>query len=214
MGLSAAAAGCSRHVEAPRVFGAKETYDYLKKVGSVRVLINIDNKERIPAMIRGQDVTKLMGQGAKTEEYKHTLSSLPPNGVDPEALKFTQNFVAILDSYRSVCSDSAELFREIRESNARQGGPLTVLPPIIHGSDSYQTDTIGTVDSLLDSMNPMDMTAKAGAVFLQPIVDRLRDDREKLRSAKVAHHDFTERLKVQFKDRYPGLDWTSREILP
>ena len=213
-GALMAASGCSHHQEAPRVFGAKQTYDYLQKVGLVRVLINAGNKDRIPAMIRGEDITKLGAEGVKIGEYKHTLSALSPEGVDTDALKFTRNFEAILDSYATVCFDSAERFREIKESNARQTGPGAPLPPIRYALESAQTDTLGTVDAMLDSVGRMDTTAKPGGVFLPPIVDKVRDDREGLASAKVAHHDFSEKLKEELKERYPGLDWSAKEILP
>ena len=214
VGVLAASVGCSRHDDAPRVFGAAETYSYLQKVGQIRVLINADNKERIPAMIRGQDHVMLGAQAKKIDEYGHTLSMLSSNRVDPDAVTFTKNFETILDSYKSVCLDSAELYREIKKANARPSGPIIVLPAIRPGTEPYQTDTIGTIDSLLESLGRMDSAARTGAVFLQPIVDKLRDDRDKLRSAKVAHHEFTKKLKAEFPQRYPDLDWTSKEILP
>ncbi|HXQ81463.1 MAG TPA: hypothetical protein VN775_09130 [Opitutaceae bacterium] len=214
VGVLAASAGCSRHDEPPRVFGATETYAYLQRVGLIRALINTDNKDRIPAMIRSQDVALLGAQSEKTDEYRHTLSTLKPSGVDPDALTFTKNFEAILDSYKSVCLDSAELFREIKKANARPSGPTIVLPEIRFGTEAYQSDTIGTIDSLLESLDRMDAGAASGAVSLRAIVERVREDRDKLRSAKVAHHEFTSKMKAEFPQRYPDQDWTSKEILP
>jgi hypothetical protein len=214
IGVLAACVGCTRRDEASKAFRAAETHSYLQKVGQIRVLINSDNKERIPAMIRGQDLVMLGAQGEKTDEYEHTLSTLRSTGVDPDAVTFTKNFEAILDSYKAVCLDSAELFREIKKANARASGPAIALPGLSPGGEPYKGDTIAAIDLLLESLARMDSAARAGTVFLQPMVDKVRDDRDRLRSAKVAHHEFTKKLKAEFPLRYPDLDWTSKEILP
>jgi hypothetical protein len=214
IGVLAAAAGCTRHDDATKIFGSSLTHDYLKKVGQVRSLINTDNRDRIPGMIRGQDYSMLRGQAAKIEGYMHTLASLGTNGVDPDALKFMQNFAAILDGYKSVCLDSAELFREVKEARSRQPTPGVSPPELKFSLESSQTDTIGALDALLESADRMDATARVGAIFLEPIVSKVRDDRDKLRSAKAVHHDFTQKIKADFAQRYPGVDWTHKEILP
>ena len=213
-GTLAAVAACAPRQEAPKLYDAKATYEYLRDIGRVRALSNADNKERIPAMIRNGDAAMLAGQGAKTEDYKRTLAAIPAAGVDPDALTFGRNFAAILDSYRSVCADSAELFRELKASEAGPPASSPALPQIRFGTQAYQTDTIGTVDSLLESVGRMDTGAKPGGVLLQPIVAKLRLDRDSLRAAKVAHHDFTAKLKTELARRYPGRDWNAKEILP
>ena len=214
-GVLAAAVGCSRHGDAPKVFGATQTHNYLLRVGQIRAVINTDNKERIPGMIRGQDVALLDAQATKTEGYMHSLAALDATGVDPEALKFAHNFADILDAYKSVSLDLAELFREMKKANVRPPAPpANPLLRIKFGSEPPQGDTIGAVDALLDSIGRMDTTEKTGAVFFKPIVNRVRDDKERLRLAKVAHHEFTQTLKADLAKRYAGLDWTSKEILP
>ena len=214
LGMLAALAACARRDEAPTAYDAASTYGFLQKVGRVRSLINADNKERIPAMIRGRDEMMLSAEGAKTEEYKRSLAGLGSVGVDPDALTFARNFGAILDSYRDVCVDSAELFRELRASNARPPAQAPAPPTIRIGAEANPNDTIGTVDALLESMDRMDAGAKSGAISLQPIVDKVREDRDRLRSAKIAHHDFTVKLKAALARRYPGRDWGAKEILP
>ena len=210
----AAAVGCSRQGEAPRAYDAAKTYGYLQRVGRVRSLMNADNRDRIPAMIRGRDSVMLGAEARKTEEYKRTLAGIGSEGVDPDALKFTRNFEAILDSYRTVCADSAELFREMGQERPRP--PAVAAAPLVIriGVDTSQVDTIGAVDSLLDSMDRVDTSPKAGSAFLKPILNKVRDDRDRLRSAKVAHHDFTVTMKAEFLKWYPGRDWNSKEILP
>jgi hypothetical protein len=217
IGILAAFAGCSRHEEAPKVFGATQTHNYLLKVGQIRAVVNADNKERIPGMIRGQDVALLDAQAAKTEGYMHSLEAIDTNGVDPEALKFAHNFAEILGAYKSVSLDLAELFREMKTANARLPAPSPPANPLLgikFGPEPPQGDTIGAVDVLLQSISRMDTTAKAGGPFFQPMVNRVRDDREKLRSSKVAHHEFAQTLKAELAKRYGGLDWTSKELLP
>lgn len=210
----AAAVGCSRQDDAPRPYDAAQTFSYLQRVGRVRQLVNLDNRERIPAMIRSRDSVMLNAEGAKTEEYKRAVAGLATGGVDPDAIKFTRNFEAILDSYRSVCMDSSELFREMGREGPKAAALAGSIPVIKVGAEAAQSDTIGAVDSLLDSMDRMDTGAKAGSVFLQPILNKVRDDRDKLRSAKAAHHDFTVKLKAELVRWYPGKDWSSKEILP
>jgi hypothetical protein len=165
-------------------------------------------------MIRNRDSVMLATEGAKADEYKRTLAGLGPEGVDPEALTFARNFEAILDSYRSVCMDSAELFREMGQESPRPPALAVALPAIRLGTEASQSDTIAAVDSLLDSMGRTDTSAKPGSVFLQPILNNVRDDRDRLRAAKVTHHDFTVKLKAELLKWYPGKDWGSKEILP
>jgi hypothetical protein len=214
VGVLAACAGCSRSEGTQKAFGAKETFGYLQKVGQIRLLINTDNKERIPAMIRGQDIMMLGAQGTKADEYKQTLLALNPSRVDPDALTFAKNFEAILDSYKSVCVDAAELFREIKAANARPSGPHIDLPTATFGSQANQIDTIGAIDWLLESLGRTDINSKGEAFSLQPIISKVREDRDKLRSAKMSHHEFTDKLKAELPLRYPDLDWASKEILP
>jgi hypothetical protein len=209
-----AAAGCSRPVEPPKVYTAAETHSYLQKLGQIRALINADNKDRIPGMIRGRDIATLSAQAAKIEGYMGSVAALPTNGVDPDVMKFTQNFEAILDAYKSVCLDSAELFREMKTANVQPPAPGGPLSDIKFWSASGPTDAIGAVDALLKSMDRMDTSAKAAVVFLQPIINRVSDDADKLRTTKDAHHEFTKKAKAELAQRYPGFDWTSKEILP
>jgi hypothetical protein len=205
IGLLAAAAGCSGHDAAPLPPGAQETHDYLVEVGRIRALANADNKERIPAMIRGEDAAMLESEGARTEEYKLSLAKIGSKDVDPDALRFTRNFVAILDSYRSACADLAELFRAIKAA---------AVPAITFGPETDNADTLGMLNSMLEPGGWIDSAAKGGAPSLQPILSKVRDDRERLRSAKAVHHDFTQAMRAQFAERYSGLDWASKEILP
>jgi hypothetical protein len=46
------------------------------------------------------------------------------------------------------------------------------------------------------------------------MVQKLRDDREKLLAAKEVHHLFTLKVKADFAQRYPSQDWAAKEILP
>lgn len=214
IGVLAAAAGCSGQDAQLQPIGAQQTHDYLRQVGRIRSLANVDNKERIPAMIRGGDAAMLESEGARTEEYQQSLAKIGSNGVDPDALRFTRNFEAILDSYRSACTDLAELFRAIKEADAGAPGQEAGLPEIRFGPELDKADTLGMLNSMLEPAGWADSAAKKGGASLQPILNKVREDREKLRTAKDAHHEFTRAIKAGFADRYPGLDWTSKEILP
>ena len=51
-------------------------------------------------------------------------------------------------------------------------------------------------------------------VLLAPSIENVRRDREDLRAAKQAHHDFSVRVKADFLRRYPGIDWNAKDVLP
>ena len=54
----------------------------------------------------------------------------------------------------------------------------------------------------------------SGSSLDPALVDKVRGDLATLRKAKSAHHEFTETLKVNLAERFPGRDWTAKEILP
>jgi hypothetical protein len=212
LALLAPAAACSRQPASG--FTGDQTRQYLIAVGRVRKVINNDNRERMPALIRGQDLEMLGDEANRIEKDKQDLLKLPAAGVDPGAVEFVRHFLAILDAYKAVCVDTGELLREVIRDDAANGGPSPLMPAIKSGLQIVQPDTISTVGSLVDRLDQLDAAAKEHAVFLNPIAARVREDRDKLAAAKQAEHAFTAKAKLDLAARYPDIDWTSRELLP
>jgi hypothetical protein len=212
--LVAALAGASRLEAGPPAASGEATRVFLIKVGQIRARTNAANRDRIPGLIRGQDEAELAAEAARMEEDARSLSASPTAEVDAEAVAFTRNFTAILQAYRAVCLDTAEMFREIRTETARPSDPDRRPPALKFDPATYQRDTLGTLNSLLDSLGH----ARAGdadrLMFLAASMEMVRRDRDDLRSAKQAHHDFTVKMRADFVQRYPGFDWNSKDVLP
>jgi hypothetical protein len=212
--LAAALAGGTRLEAGPSAASGDETRIFLMKVGQIRARTNADNRDRIPGLIRGQDEAELAAEAARMEEDAHSLGAIPPAEVDAEAVAFTRNFVAILQAYRAVCLDTAEMFREIRTETARQSDPDRRPLALKFDPATYQRDTLGTLNSLLDSLSRARAADADRLMFLAASMEMVRRDRDDLRSAKQAHHDFTVKMKADFVQRYPSLDWNSKDVLP
>jgi hypothetical protein len=214
-GVLAVAAGCSRS-EAP----VKATYDgpstrsFLLLVGQVRSQMNNDNKERIPALISGVDAAMLDDQASKLAVLKQSLSKFPTDRVDPDAVQFAQDLEGILDAYQSVCKDSAELYREVARQDEAIQGEEPRMPGIKAAIRAPQVDTLGAVAALVDAMEHAGQTKKPAYMSSDGMVQKLRDDHERLLSSKESHRLFTLKVKADFAKRYPDQDWTAKEILP
>jgi len=189
---------------------ADTTYRYLREVGRVRSLVNTDNRTEIPALLQGSDPAALGAKAKELEGHRHDLDNIDPTDVDPDAVQFKTNFNVIVGAYKSICADSAELFRAVAAADAKPGSSR-VLHPKGGKLDLQTNDTLGAVDSLLAIL---DRAGGAGRASLQPVMDKLRADEDQLRKAKDAHHDFTQKLKSELTDRYQGTDWSTRDILP
>ncbi len=208
-----AVSACPAQDSGSKFASADTTYRYLTEIGRIRSQVNTDNKETIPELIQGQDPVALHDQAKKMEGYKQSLDAIDPTDVDSEAVLFKANFSAIVDAYKSICADSAELYKEVATADAKPGAS-----PMLHPRGArFQlmlNDTLGAVDSLLAVLNEVDPASNASRAALQPIVDKLHADTDRLRKAKDTHHDFTQKIKADFTDRYQGTDWTNRDILP
>jgi hypothetical protein len=210
---AAAVSVCAAQDTGSKFASADTTYRYLTEVGRIRTQVNTDNKETIPALLQGQDPVALRDQAKKLDVYKQALDGIDPTDVDSEAVQFKANFSAIVDAYKSICVDSAELYKQVAAADAKPGAS-----PMLHQQGArFQlmlNDTLGAVDSLIAIMAQVDPESNASRAALQPLVDKLHADEDTLRKAKDTHHDFTQKIKSEFTDRYQGTDWTNRDILP
>jgi hypothetical protein len=216
----AGAVGCSRQ-EAPKAGdgagtgGEAETFKYLQEVGAIRTQVNADNRERIPDLLSTLDSAQLGDEAARIEGYRQSLAKLDVLQVDPGAVTFEQNFEHILEAYKAVCLDSAELFRDAKKINDQHPGSEPIFLNSDGKIDLNRNDTSGAVDSLLAIVDNTPKASNDSGSSLDPaLVDKVRGDLATLRKAKSAHHEFTETLKVNLAERFPGRDWTAKEILP
>ncbi len=212
--LGATLAGCSPPPDSAKGPAAEETRAYLKQVGQIRARINAENRDQIPVMIRTQDRAQLADEAARCGEDARTLAALPAGRVDPDALKFTRNFAAILEAYQTACLDAAELFRKLKEEQARSTDPVLGPPDLKFDPADDQRDTLLTLNVLLDHLTRTGASDRVRWALLAPSIEQLRGDRDRLRSAKETHHDFTLKLRPDLARRYPGTDWTSKDLLP
>lgn len=208
-GVLAGAAACSR-----TGFDGPATYRYLERVGQIRTQMNADNKDRIPASIHGTDFVALGNEATRIEQLKQSVNALPTEGVDPDAVQFARNFSNILDAYKSTCSDSAELFREVVHRDETNAGTPPLMPELRSGQKEGQIDTLGAVGAMLDAEAQLAVPAASGNSTFEPVALKVRDDLKKLEEAKGTHHEFTLKLKADFAQRYPDKDWASKDILP
>jgi hypothetical protein len=194
----ACACGCSRSGGPgdPAVQGAAETRIFLQQLVQVRGLINADNADRIPAMIRGEDSTMLTEQVLRFGQYRQTLSKLDPSRVDAQVLQLGRSVEGLLGAYRSVCLDSAELFREIVELDSKQPERGPMAPAIKNAMASSQGDTLAALDSLIEATGDLDTSPNGSAVFLVPVLNAVRGDRAKLKLAIDAQQELARQIKT------------------
>jgi hypothetical protein len=209
----AAVSVCAAQDSGAKFASADTTFRYLTEVGRVRTQVNTDNRETIPGLLQGQDPAALRDQAKKMDGYRQSLDAIDSTDVDSEAVQFKTNFGAIVDAYKSICVDSAELYSQVAADDAKPGAS-----PMLHASDAklelMLNDTLGAVDSLLLILEQVDPASNPARAALQPTVDKLRADVDSLRKAKDVHHDFTQKIKGEFTDRYQGTDWSNKDILP
>jgi hypothetical protein len=215
-GVLVAAFGCARSGSAEKqAYDGASTRSFLFLVGQVRSQMNSDNKERIPALIGGADAAMLDNQASRMGVLKQSLSKFAMDNVDPDAVQFAQNVGGIIDLYQAACKDSAELYREIARQDESVPGQRPRMATIRTAMRSApQADTLGALAALADTVEHAPGSANPKFMSSAGIVQKLRDDRDRLVAAKESHHAFTSKLKSDLAQRYPGQDWNAKEILP
>jgi hypothetical protein len=204
---------CPAQDSGSKFASADTTFRYLTEIGRIRAQVNTDNKEMIPGLIQGQDSGALRDEAKKLAGYKQSLDGIDPTDVDSEAVQFKTNFSAIVDAYKAICLDSADLYKQVAAADAKPGAS-PMLHPKGERLQLILNDSLGAVDSLLQILSEVDPASNPSRAALQPQVDKLHADVDGLRKAKDVHHDFTQKIKAEFTDRYQGTDWTNRDILP
>jgi hypothetical protein len=215
-GVLVAAFGCTRSGSAEKqAYDGASTRSYLLLVGQVRSQMNSDNKERIPALICGVDTAMLDNQASRLGVLKQSLSNFATAGVDPDAVQFAQSVGGIIDLYQAACRDSAEMYREIAHQDSSLPGQKPRMPAIraaMRGAP--QADTLGALSALADTMDRAGSSSNPGYMSSAGLVQKLRDDHDRLVAAKDSHHALTGKVRADFTQRYPGQDWNAKEILP
>lgn len=193
----ALASGCSRQgAGAP----AQETRIFLQQVVHVRAQLSSDSDGRIPAMIRGQDTALLTDEVLTLGRYRLALSNLNPGGVDPKAVQLRQAVLDLIEAHRTVCLDTAEFFREVGESDAKQPGRPAMAPAIRSALQASAGDTLATLDRLIEATGGLDMSPNGHAVFLAPMANTIRIDRMSLKSASDLQSALARQIRVDSSD--------------
>ena len=181
----ACAWGCSRSGDGP---GARQTRAFLEQVVNVRAQMSADDTSRIPSMLRRGDAIMMTDQVVRIARYRQTLSKLDPAHVDPKVVRLQLGMEALLDAFRFVCLDSAELFTEVKERDSRQPERTPLAPAILSAMRLSRGSTVAALDSLLDALGELD-TSPGGVLDLAPIIGSVRSDQAKLRRALEAQQD-------------------------
>jgi hypothetical protein len=193
-----------------------KTYHYLREVGRVRALYNTDASERIPSEIRGSNPREIQRQlseaARRIEQYKQTLIGLSADGVDPAAVKFTQDLEAFFDSVKSLYIDTSALVTAFHARNrGPEINPMTVIELLAF---AYLGNVRGTVEAsteVLDTIQRQNFTSEQ---FLRPYVEKVRSDREQIVATRDTLHQQAAQDKSDFTQRFPDQDWTLVEVLP
>jgi hypothetical protein len=210
---AAAVSVCAGQDTGSKYASADTTFRYLTEIGRIRSQVNTDNRDTIPELLQGQDPVALRDQAKTMDGYKQALDGIDTTDVDLEAVQFKANFDAIVDAYKSICVDSAELYKQVAADDSKPGAS-----PMLHARGAkvelMLNDTLGAANSLLAILEQIIPASSPGRAALQPTVDKLHADVDRLRKAKDLHHDFTQKIKADFADRYQGTDWSNKDILP
>jgi hypothetical protein len=190
----ACAWGCSRSGSAGGA-GARQTRAFLEQVVNVRAQMSADDTYRIPAMLRREDAIMMTDQVVRIARYRQTLSKLDPAHVDPKVVRLQLGMEALLDAFRFVCLDSAELFTEVKELDSRQPERTPLAPAVLSAMRLSRGSTVAALDSLLDALGELD-TSPRGGMDLAPIMASVRSDQAKLRRALEAQQDLARQVNA------------------
>lgn len=157
-------------------------HGYLQGLGLVRSQLGADNSGRIPDLIRRQDSALLTDEVARLGQYRLSLGVLDPAGADAKAARLGQAVEASIEAYRSVCLDTAELFREVREADAKRPDHEPIEKTFQKSMQAARGDTLAALDSLLTATDEIDLTPGADINF-PPIISAVRADQQKLERA-------------------------------
>jgi hypothetical protein len=189
--------GCSRPaaepVKAP-VPPAKA--DFLQEVVKARLQMAADDAHRISAMIRREDAIMLTNQIERLGQYRMAAVRLDPAGVDPKVARLRQGFVALLDAYRFVCLDTAELFREVAALDLGRAGRPPLAPALLAAMNGSRGGTVAALDSLLGALAGLDTKPQPGGINLAPIIGSVRSDHAALKQALAAQKDLESKVRL------------------
>src|SRR5580658_10019865 len=165
-----------------------KTYNYLREVGRVRQLYNTDAAESAMG-VRQRQFAKLEESANRVEQYRQTLLGTSADGVDPEAVQFTQSCAAFLDSVRSMYLDAAELIKADQESRRRHFGPSPVMPIVAGAVAVYESNIGGVLKALGELLDDAQKSNAARLQFLMPSINKVRASRERVIEARQALHE-------------------------
>ena len=189
--------GCSRPVaESAKGPGDPEKVTFLHEVVRVRAQMGADDLRRIPAMIRREDGIMMTDQVVRVGRYRMAISKLDPANVDPKVVKLRQGMEELLDAYRFMCLNTAELFREVKAFDSGYPDRAPLAPALLSSMRLSRGNTVEALDSLLDALGGMDTSARKGGIDLAPIINSIRSDRARLGQALEAEQELARQLAL------------------
>jgi hypothetical protein len=193
--LVALAWGCSRPAAEPASAPAAKP-DFLREIVKARILMAADDANRIPAMIRRLDAIMLTNQIERFGQYRLAVGKLDATGVDPKVARVRQGFAALIDAYRFVCLDAAELFKEVAALDLERAHRPPLAPALLAAMRGSRGGTLDALDSLLGALAGLDTSAQAGGIDLAPIISSVRSDQAALRRALAAQKDLEGKVRL------------------
>jgi hypothetical protein len=103
---------------------------------------------------------------------------------------------SVLNAFRFVCLDTAELFREIKEFDKRQPDREPLAPALLSAMRTSRGSTPEALDTLLEALGDRDTSAGTGGIELAPIINSVRADRATLRQAMAAQEELARQVAV------------------
>jgi hypothetical protein len=190
-----------------------KTFNYLREVGRVRQLYNTD-AARSALGVRQLQFAKLEESANRVEQYKQTLLGSSADGVDPEAVQFTQSCASFLDSVRLMYLDAAQLMKADLESRRKHFGPSPIMPIVAGAVAAYEDNLGGVLKALGELLDDAQKSNAARLQYLAPSINKLRESRSAVIAARQTLHAQADKVRADFQRNYPDNDWTLPEILP
>ena len=206
IGAVALTSSCNRHAGAA-------TYKYLQQVDLVRKLVDRENQEEIPALVRIQDSSQLRKVMIRTGVYGKRLMELPSEDVDWEAMRYKDNILVFVNSLGYLCRDTGILLDKVEVARRMNPEYSDRLPNLKEILGHERGDTIVMVNTLMKAFDTRQERRYINAGFLQPFLFSVEADLGLVVGNKDNLDDKAEEAQRDLALRFPGYQWVLPGIL-
>lgn len=189
------------------------TFEYLGKVALVRDQIEKEDRANIPKIIRNRDYAEFGRAVIRIKAYNEALSNIPKEGVDWEAVMYTDNLKSYLDPLAKLCSDTAGLLESIDKARQMDLPKYVAVPDIESALSTANGDTLDLVDAILTAIGPRNAWRFGAQDPLQPYQMQTGIDLIGASGIKKHIEDRTGKIQDDLQQRYPKFNWTPRGFL-